>query len=130
VAQNSVTLHDLASRRTLTVANSSAALSAALLPFGNHQLAVCEATGGHEAALLGVLVALGIPAHRADGGKISGFARSLHRAKTDRLDARTLSLYGRERGATLPRWSPPAPHQAQLAALVRRRADLVVLRKA
>lgn len=130
VAQDSVTLHDLISRRTLTVANTQAELEAALLPFRDRQLAVCEATGGHEAILLGVLLELGIPAHRADGGKISAFSRSLHLAKTDRLDARTLALYGRERGATLPRWSPPAAAQVELTALVRRRADLVATRKA
>lgn len=130
VAQDSVTLHDLASRQTLTVANTDAALTAALLPFRDRQLAVCEATGGHEAVLLAVLLELGIPAHRADGGKINAFARSLHLAKTDRLDARTLALYGRERGATLPLWTPPAAHQLELTALVRRRADLVATRKA
>lgn len=129
VAQESVTLHDLASGQTLTVANSHAALTAALEPFGERQLAVCEATGGHEAVLLCVLRELAIPAHRADGGRISAFARSLHMAKTDRLDARTLALYGRERGATLPRWSPPDPCLRQLTALVRRRADLVAARK-
>lgn len=129
VAQHSVTLHDLASGRTLTVANTHAALTAALRPFRDHQLAVCEATGGHEAVLLGVLFDLAIPAHRADGGRISAFARSLHMAKTDRLDARTLAIYGRERGAGLARWAPPAAYQQELTALVRRRAELVETRK-
>jgi len=129
VAQDSVTFHDLGTRRTLTVANTHAALTAALQPFQDRQLAVCEATGGHEAVLLGVLLELGIPAHRADGGKISAFARSLHLAKTDRIDARTLALYGRERGAILPRWSPPPACQQELTALVRRRAGLVEARK-
>jgi len=49
VAQDSVTLYDLVSRQCLTVANTHAALTAALKPFRGHQLAVCEATGGHEA---------------------------------------------------------------------------------
>lgn len=129
VAQDSVTLHDLLGGRTLTVVNTHAALTAALQPFRNHRLAVCEATGGHEAVLLGVLFELAIPAHRADGGKISAFARSLRLAKTDRLDARMLAVYGRERGATLPRWVPPPAFQQELTALVRRRADLAAARK-
>lgn len=129
VAQDSVTLHDLLSRQTLTIANTHAALTAALLPFRDRKLAVCEATGGHEATLLTVLLELAIPAHRADGGKINAFARSLHLAKTDRLDARTLALYGRERGASLTRWTPPATYQQELTSLVRRRADLVAARK-
>jgi transposase len=130
VAQDSVTLHDLATGQTRTVANTREALLAALEPLRERVLAVCEATGGHEAVLLGALVALGIPVHRADGAKISAFARSLHRAKTDRLDARTLALYGRERGESLARWTPAPAHQAELSALVRRRADLVAARKA
>jgi transposase len=129
VAQDSVTLYDLVSSRCLTVPNTHAALTAALQPFQDRQLAVCEATGGHEAVLLSVLLELGIPAHRADGGKISAFARSLHLAKTDRIDARSLALYGRERGAILPRWSPPPACQQELTALVRRRASLVAARK-
>ena len=129
VAQDSVTLHDLISGRTLTVANSHAALTAALTPLRERQLAVCEATGGHEALLLSVLGELAIPAHRAHGSKINAFARSLHLAKTDRLDARILAIYGRERGASLARWSPPQACQQKLTALVRRRADLVSARK-
>lgn len=129
VAQDSVTLYDLVSSRCLTVPNTHAALTAALQPFQDRQLAVCEATGGHEAVLLSVLLELGIPAHRADGGKISAFARSLHLAKTDRIDARTLALYGRERGAILLRWAPPPACQQELTALVRRRAGLVAARK-
>jgi transposase len=130
VAQDSVTLHDLVTGRTVTVANTGEALLAALEPLRQRALAVCEATGGHETVLLGVLLALAIPAHRADGAKISAFARSLHLAKTDRRDARTLALYGRERGAGLAHWTPPPAHQAALTALVRRRADLVAARKA
>ena len=84
VAQDSVTLHDLVTGRTVTVANTGEALLAALEPLRQRALAVCEATGGHETVLLGVLLALAIPAHRADGAKISAFARSLHLAKTDR----------------------------------------------
>lgn len=129
VAQNTVTLHDLASGQTLTLDNQPDALLAGLAPFSDRQLAVCEATGGHEAVLLVVLAELGIAAHRADGGRINAFARSLHRAKTDRLDARTLALYGRERGANLPRWKPQANAQSILTSLVRRRADLVEMRK-
>ena len=51
VAQDSVTLHDLATGRTLTVANRREDLHAALAPLRDRALAVCEATGGHEAVL-------------------------------------------------------------------------------
>jgi transposase len=35
---------------------------------------VCEATGGHEAALLAAMVSAGIPAHRADARKACPWA--------------------------------------------------------
>ena len=131
VAQHSITLHDPATGRTDTLPNTAQALRTALAPFQKScRLAVCEATGGHEAVLLGVLHALGIPAHRADGAKISAFARSVHRAKTDRLDAKLLARYGQERDAELARWTPPPACQQQLTTLMRRRADLVAMRQA
>jgi transposase len=129
VAQDTITFHDLSSGRTETLANQADVLRTNLRAYKDRQLAVCEATGGHEAVLLSILSELGIPVHRADGGKINAFARSLHLAKTDRLDARTLALYGRERGANLTRWAPPSDQQRILTSLVRRRADLVEARK-
>lgn len=130
VAKQSVTLHDLASGRTVTVANEPEALGQALAGFRGHDLAVCEATGGYEDVLLGVLHGLSIPAHRGHGTLISAFARSFGLAKTDRIDARVLALYGRERGPRLARWRPVDDDSLQLVALVRRRMDLVELRKA
>ena len=52
------------------------------------------------------------------------------RAKTDAIDAEGLALFGRERGAELPRWRPAVEDQAELVALVERRRDLVVIRAA
>ena len=56
--------------------NTPAALArfAASLPPGC--LVVCEATGGHEAALLAACLDAGIPVHRADARKVRAFARS------------------------------------------------------
>lgn len=129
VAKETVTLHDRLTGRTVTIANRAEALCDALAPLQDRALAVLEATGGYEDAALAVLASLAIPAHRGDGGKISAFARSLGRAKTDRLDARMLALYGAERGAGLARHAPEPESQAHLAALVRRRIELVEARK-
>nr|WP_280754413.1 transposase [Rhizobium leguminosarum] len=72
---------------------------------GTTTLAVCEATGGYEDILLGVLLELAIPAHRADPAKVKAYIKSFgKRAKNDPIDARWLSRYGRDRAATLPRW--------------------------
>lgn len=70
VSCNTVTLYDDHSRCTLTVANDADALRTALQPYQDTAtLAVCEATGGHEDTLLGALLELAIPAHRADPAK-------------------------------------------------------------
>lgn len=129
VAQKTVTLHDSQTDLTITIDNTLDALLMALLPLRDRVLAICEATGGHEDPLLATLISLGIPVHRGDGAKISAFARSLGRAKTDRLDARMLALYGAERGETLSRYVPEHENHARLVALVRRRIDMVEARK-
>lgn len=129
VACDSVTLFDSATGRTLTLTNDSDSLTAALAAFGDHHLAVCEATGGHEDKLLAVLHALGIPAHRADAAKVKAYIRSFgKRAKTDAIDARWLARYGIDRDTALARWQPISSAQAQIAALVARRIDLAGIR--
>ena len=131
VSKDTVTLHDLATGRRATVPNTRPALTEALEALASCELAVCEATGGYEDTLLAVLAALAIPAHRADGARVKAFLRSHgRRAKTDAIDAEGLALFGRERGAELPRWRPAVEDQAELVALVERRRDLVVIRAA
>lgn len=129
VANATVAIYDQISATHLSVANELDALVAALTPLRGRALAVCEATGGYEDKLLAALVGLGIPVHRADGGRLNAYARSLRHAKTDRIDAQMLARYGAERGDRLQRYSPPDETQAQLAAMVRRRSDLVEARK-
>ncbi|WP_226949043.1 transposase [Rhizorhabdus wittichii] len=69
VSQDSVTLFDSVTGQTLTIANETQALTAALDPLRNRDLAVCEATGGHEDKLLAVLCGLAIPVHRGDAAR-------------------------------------------------------------
>ncbi len=131
VSKDTVTLHDLATGCRATVPNTRPALTEALEALASCELAVCEATGGYEDTLLAVLAALAIPAHRADGARVKAFLRSHgRRAKTDAIDAEGLALFGRERGADLPRWRPASEDQAELVALVERRRDLVAIRAA
>jgi transposase len=129
VSQDSVTLSDRPTGQILTIANETDALRAALEPLRDRDLAVCEATGGHEDRLLSVLHDLGIPAHRADAAKVKAYIRSFgKRAKTDAIDARWLARYALDRGSTLARWQPPRPAQAQIETLVARRLDLVAMK--
>jgi transposase len=110
------------------IANTSEALAPVLaqLPAGAHL--VCEATGGYEQTLLQAALAAGLaisviaPArvrhHAQAGGSL---------AKTDRLDARLLSDYGRvHQPAALVL---PSPERLRLRGLLRQRAQLLELQK-
>lgn len=129
VAKATVVLFDPVSGRTFTIANQPQALLEALRPFADYELMVCEATGGHERAALEAAALLGLRAHRADAAKVKSYIRSHGgAAKTDPIDARWLSRYGRERGASLAAWAPQDPDREAFASLVRHRQDLVATR--
>ena len=129
VAKDTVVLFDPVSGRTVTVANEPGALLEALKPFADYELMVCEATGGYERAALEAASTLGLAAHRADAAKVKSYIRSHGGlAKTDAIDARWLSRYGQERGASLVLWSQPDHQREALASLVRHRQDLVKAR--
>lgn len=91
-------------------------------------LVVIEPTGGYERPVLAALDAARIPVAMVNARQIRDFARASGRlAKTDRLDARVLAEYAlKMQPAPRPRKSPAA---ARLAALVRRRRQLVEMRK-
>jgi transposase len=131
VAKDTVTLFDSRSRKTVTVANTTAALKTVLKPYAGcaDLLALCEATGGYEDELLHVLLALAIPAHRADAARVKAFIRACGTmAKTDPIDARHIAEYGLARAGSLPRWQAPDRQEAKMKLLVSRRADLVAMR--
>ena len=88
------------------------------------QRIVLEATGGYEQALVRQLLRYGLPVVVANPRQVRSFAQALGKlAKTDRIDAQTLALFG----ATLK----PEPRQmkdeseAELSMLVRRRTQLM-----
>lgn len=110
------------------IPNTAAALAAALpgLPSGAHL--VCESTGGYESALVAAAQAAGVPISVVPPQRVRSHARSTGRlAKTDRLDARLLSAYGRTHAPAAGR--APEPWRQQLKELVRVRAQLLELRK-
>jgi len=92
-------------------------------------LVVLEATGGWERNVLRSLLQAGIPAVRVTPGRVRYFAKAIGLlAKTDRLDARILALYG-ERTQPKPT-ELPSPERQRLKALVSRRAQLIEMRTA
>jgi len=126
VGKASIVVCDSRDNRTSTVLNRPEDLASFVAGLDATCLVICEATGGHEAALLSALAAAGRAAHRADARKVKAFIRSFGiLGKTDAIDARALVRYGQERHVQLPRWQAPDPQRERLQALVLTRRDLV-----
>ncbi len=88
-------------------------------------LVVLEATGGFEAPVAAALAAAGSPSPWSR--QVRDFARALGRlAKTDRIDAQVLALFG-ARVQPVPRPLPDEAAQDLEAALLRRRQLLEML---
>ena len=87
---------------------------------------VCEATGGYEREVVAALQQAAMAVSVVNPRQARDFARAQGRlAKTDRLDAAVLALFGQ-------RCQPPltagrSPAQQQLAELVSRRHQLLTL---
>lgn len=95
---------------------------------GRGALVVYEATGIYDGRLRRALDAAGVRHARVNPSRARAFARAAgFLAKTDKVDARMLSLLG---AALQPRESAPAdPDRERLAALHRRRDQLVLHRQ-
>jgi transposase len=131
VGKTTIVVFDSRDGRTMDIANRRQDLARFATRLDGTCLVVCEATGGHEATLLDVLVQAGIAAHRADARKVKAFIRSFGiLGKTDAIDARALAEYGRERETKLARWQPPDKQRGELHTLVLTRRDLVAERLA
>lgn len=131
VGKSMLVVHDTRTGRLGEVANTPKAVRAFVKTIGPNCLIVCEATGGHEALLLSCALQAGAAAHRADAAKVKAFIRSFGRlGKSDRIDCRGLSDYGKERCAILAPWRKPDEVCQQLQTLVERRADLTAMRAA
>jgi len=93
---------------------------------GDTALVVLEASGGYERACADILAESGFDVAVVNPRQVRDFARSLGQlAKTDRIDAAVLALYG-ERLRPACRHLPDAA-RSQLSALVARRRQLVAM---
>ena len=80
--------------------------------------AVIENTGAYEKICLETLSSMNFTVHRTDNRKAKHFIQSLGKqAKTDKLDARGLALYGKERHAELKVYIPESPEYEALREL-------------
>jgi transposase len=114
-------------RRVSNTPESHAALAALLSErHGDDRdvVVVLEASGGCERGLHRVLVEAGVPAAIVNPQQVREFARSQGlRAKTDRVDARAIRLFGEVRR---PRPTPlPEPVRAELIELLGYRNQIV-----
>jgi transposase len=90
-------------------------------------LVVIEATGGYEAPVVAALVTAGLPVAVVNPRQVRDFAKALGRlAKTDRIDAQVLALFG-ARVQPAPRPLPDEATQELEALLTRRRQLLEML---
>lgn len=93
------------------------------------ELVVLEATGGYELVAAATLAAAGLPVVVVNPRQVRDFAKATGQlAKTDRLDARVLALFGERLRPALR----PLPDAAarELAALLARRRQLLEMRQA
>jgi transposase len=126
VGKDEIVVFDTASGRARRIPNRAEELSAFAAELDRDCLVVCEATGGYELALLAALLAVGVPAHRADARKVKAFIRSFGiLGKSDTIDAKALVRYGTERRALLPLWRARDEERVRLQSLVLARRDLV-----
>ena len=131
VGKATLTVFDSRAGTLSVIDNTAPAIKALCEDLRPGTLVVCEPTGGYEAAVLAELAAAGIACHRADTLKVKAFLRSFGTlAKTDAIDARALARYAQERWQLLALVALSQARQAELAALVARRKDLVDLKVA
>jgi transposase len=126
VSKHSLDVHVLPEGSAFSVPRTPAGLDDLVGRLAGRQpeVIVLEATGGYEAMVAAGLTAAHLPLAVVNPAQVRSFARALGRlAKTDRLDAEVLALFG-ERERPEPR--PVADEQsALLAELVARRRQLV-----
>jgi transposase len=94
------------------------------------QAVVIEASGGPEELVVGELCAAEVPVAVVNPRQVREFARSLGQlAKTDRLDALVLAQFGQsaQSNGRLTLTQLPAPAEAELKALVRRRRQIIAM---
>lgn len=112
--------------RDYELANTSAGHRKLVTLIARHEgvQVVCEASGGYERVLVSALHHASVPVSVLNPAQARHFARALgQRAKTDPLDARLLSAYGK---AFSPEPTPPKTSaERQLVELVRYRLQLI-----
>ncbi len=130
VAKDELVIYFDGDQSSISVANDQSAiteLADSWQNFSNLKRIVVEASGGYETLAVSLLANFNLPVSLVNPKRVRDFAKGLGLlAKTDRLDAALLSLFGE---LTTPRlYQLPSPEQKQLAQLVSRRQQLVQIK--
>ena len=129
LARGWIDTHTLPSRATARIENTPGGVARWVASLPEDALVVFEATSGCDGPLIAALSERGLRFSRANPRQAREFARALGvLAKTDRVDARILAEMGRM--LPLEITAPPEPDRARLADFLRRRKQLVEMRKA
>jgi transposase len=126
ISKDSLDVFVLPSRQTFSVARDAEGLDALIARLNGLEcrLVVMEATGGFETVVAAALAGAKLPLAVVNPRRIRAFAQALGRlAKTDRLDAETIALYGE--AAKIEPQSIPDQAARDLSELVGRRRQIV-----
>ena len=125
VSKDHLDIHHLETGRSWRIPNRVEAIRAFITEQASalrEALVVVDCTGSYELACCERMVAAGVRVHRTNTYQFRSYVRSCGQlAKTDRLDARMLAQYGRERSTTLRLFVPAGRlHREQRHHLGRR----------
>lgn len=128
VAKDTIELHAETIKLPKQITNNAAGLARLVkVCAGQRVHLVCEATGAYHRALREACAGADIPLTIANPAQIRAFAKGKGRhAKTDRLDAYVLWLFGQ--GETPAPTPPPTQTEQAMAAWSARRAQLLTMR--
>lgn len=97
VSKNKLDIYNSQSQQFVQIDNAKAAIKKFVktLTVSPDTLVVIDLTGGYERQAVDVFYQAGFAIHRAEGMRVKYFMRGLgQRAKTDKIDAKHLALYG------------------------------------
>jgi len=124
VSKNKLDVYFTKNKKSFCVSNDKQGIKSLLQNFtpSKDLLVLIDLTGGYEACAVDAFFKAGFNVHRAQGRKVKNFVRSYGQsAKTDKIDALMLTVYGAKMQETLRLHQP---HDRILSQLVSRREDL------
>jgi len=130
VAKDELVIFFDGDQSSISIANTQSTLTELVQVWQSYpqlQRIVIEASGGYEALAVSLLANGKLPISLVNPKRVRDFAKGLGKlAKTDRIDAALLAVFGQMTAP--PLYQLPSPEQAHLAELVARRGQLVLMK--